>query len=143
MTDSKKDSTKKKMGRPPKQINFSTFEALCKIHCSQAEICDILKVTDKTLTNALKAHYGLAFSEAYKKFSAEGKMSLRRIQFDLAKKSTGMAIWLGKQWLGQRDEPALTELEVWKDLDLVKQMAQLLKENEELKEKLNAQSEAT
>ena len=30
-------------------------------------------------------------------------MSLRRYQFQLAQKNTAMAIWLGKQYLGQRD----------------------------------------
>ena len=31
------------------------------------------------------------------------KFSLRRIQFNLAQKSAGMAIWLGKQYLGQKE----------------------------------------
>ena len=30
-------------------------------------------------------------------------MSLRRIQYKLAEKNTSMAIFLGKQYLGQRD----------------------------------------
>lgn len=32
-------------------------------------------------------------------------MSLRRLQFKHAEKSASMAIWLGKQYLGQRDTP--------------------------------------
>lgn len=41
----------------------------------------------------------------FKKKSAGGKMSLRRYQFELAKKNASMAIWLGKQYLGQSDNP--------------------------------------
>ena len=32
-------------------------------------------------------------------------MSLRRMQFELAKSSATMAIWLGKQMLSQKDHP--------------------------------------
>ena len=39
----------------------------------------------------------------YKKGQDNGKRSLRRIQFKLAEKNPTMAIWLGKQYLGQRD----------------------------------------
>lgn len=33
------------------------------------------------------------------------KIQLRKNQLDLSKKSAAMAIWLGKQYLGQRDQP--------------------------------------
>lgn len=35
--------------------------------------------------------------------SVGGKISLRRWQFKMAEHSVPMAIWLGKQYLGQRD----------------------------------------
>ena len=37
-----------------------------------------------------------------------GKISLRRKQWQLAEKSASMAIWLGKQYLGQRDNVDVT-----------------------------------
>ena len=43
------------------------------------------------------------FAETFKVYSVDGKISLRRFQFRQAEKSYAMAIWLGKQWLGQRD----------------------------------------
>ena len=52
-----------------------------------------------------KRTYELTFAEAYKKYSAKGKVSLRRAQFKLAEKNASMAIFLGKQYLGQRDFP--------------------------------------
>ena len=37
-----------------------------------------------------------------------GKISLRRKQWQLAEKSASMAIWLGKQYLNQRDNVDVT-----------------------------------
>ena len=94
---------KNKGGRPKKEISQQQFEAMCGIQCTQAEICDVLDITDKPLNNWCKETYGCGFSEIYKKKSASGKMSLRRHQFELAKKYPAMAIFLGKNYLGQRD----------------------------------------
>lgn len=44
-----------------------------------------------------------------------GKISLRRAQFKLAKKSANMAIWLGKQWLGQQDKVKVISEEIEDD----------------------------
>ena len=38
-----------------------------------------------------------------KKYSAKGRTSLRRYQFKLAEKNAAMAIFLGKNYLGQKD----------------------------------------
>ena len=37
-------------GRPPKEIDKEQFEKLCEIQCTRDEICEVLDVTDKTLT---------------------------------------------------------------------------------------------
>ena len=92
-----------KTGRPKKEFNKETFEGLCEIMCTESEICNVLRTTDKTLSAWCKRTYGQSFSEIYKKLADVGRKSLRRYQFDLAKKSPAMAIFLGKQYLGQRD----------------------------------------
>lgn len=92
------------MARPKKEIDKKQFESMCFLQCTQSEICSVLDVTDKTLTKWCMETYNLSYSEAYKKKSDGGKMSLRRYQLDLAKKNTAMAIWLGKQYLGQVDK---------------------------------------
>ena len=81
------------------------FEKLCYMLCTEAEICSFFDVTDKTLSGWCKRVYGCGFSDAYKKYSAGGYISIRRNQLELSKKSAAMAIWLGKQYLGQRDTP--------------------------------------
>lgn len=103
-------------GRPRRNFDPKLFESLCGIMCTQQEICNVLDTTDKTLSAWCKREYGTSYSEAYKKFSDKGKMSLRRNQFALSKKSPAMAIFLGKQYLGQKDvvendEEALKKLD--------------------------------
>ena len=44
------------------------------------------------------------FSEVFKEKRGLGKISLRRNQWRLAEKNATMAIWLGKQYLGQKDQ---------------------------------------
>jgi hypothetical protein len=91
------------MARPKKQIDKKTFEGLCGIQCTQEEICSVLDVSTDTLDRWCQREYGCHFSEVFKNKRNVGKMSLRRTQFRLAEKSSGMAIWLGKQYLDQVD----------------------------------------
>lgn len=93
------------MARPEKEIDKKTFEGLCNLQCTEEEICGFLNVTDKTLVKWCKKTYGLGFSDTFKKYSQGGKVSLRRSQFRMAETNSTMAIWLGKQYLGQRDNP--------------------------------------
>lgn len=92
-----------KMGRPKLTIDSKQFEAMCGIQCTKEEICNVLNASDSTLSRWCKAEYGLTFEEIYKKKADVGKMSLRRLQFKLAQKNSSMAIFLGKQYLGQKD----------------------------------------
>lgn len=85
------------------RIEKSKFEAMCGIMCTKEEIADIFDVDADTLNEWCKQTYGDTFSVIYKKKTSNGKMSLRRMQFKQAEKNSAMAIWLGKQWLGQRD----------------------------------------
>ena len=84
-------------GRPKKQIDYVTVEKLAKIQCTQEEIASFLGISSRTLLRDEK------FKELFAKGRENGKMSLRRIQWKHAEKSVPMAIWLGKQYLGQRD----------------------------------------
>ena len=90
-------------------LDHKLFESLCEIMCTQNEIAAIMKVDDETLNHLVKRHYGIPYKEAYAHFAAGGKMSLRRSQFKMSEDVPSMAIWLGKQWLGQKDNPQLEE----------------------------------
>lgn len=95
----------KTKGRPRLKLNatgIKVIEALASVQCTHEEIAACLGTTKDTLYSE---HNEEAFSTAYKKGSEHGKMSLRRMQFELAKSSATMAIWLGKQMLAQKDHP--------------------------------------
>lgn len=93
----------KKMGRPKKEISKDTFEKLCGIQCTLVEIAGMFDCCEDTIESWCKKTYKQTFSEVYKTYSAPGKISLRRAQFRLAERSAAMAIWLGKQYLDQKD----------------------------------------
>lgn len=92
------------MGRRPKEIDQKQFENLCGLQCTYDEICSWFDVTDKTLNSWCKRTYGKNFSEVFREKRGRGKISLRRTQWELAKKNASMAIFLGKQYLGQSDQ---------------------------------------
>lgn len=96
-------------GRPRLTINWDSFEEMCSIQCTAGEIASCLRISVDTLTRHVEKHYGTKFAETYKKYTEGGKASLRRMQFKLAKTQVGMAIWLGKQYLNQRDNVSLTQ----------------------------------
>ena len=94
-----------KRGRPLKEIDKKQFENLCVLQCTLEEICGFFEVSDKTLENWCKRTYdGMNFSEIFAQKRSKGKISLRRYQFQMAAKNPTMAIWLGKQWLGQAEQ---------------------------------------
>lgn len=88
---------KRKVGRPKFQIDYETVEKLAHIQCTKTEIANFLGCSVDTLDRDAN------FEVYYKKGLDGGKMSLRRMQFKLAEKNSAMAIFLGKQYLGQRD----------------------------------------
>lgn len=91
------------MARPHKEIDQKNFENLCGLQCTKEEICSFFSVTDKTLENWCKRTYKAGFSDVFRVKRGTGRISLRRSQFRLAEKNAAMAIWLGKQYLGQRE----------------------------------------
>lgn len=98
-----------KMGRPKIDIKKDVFERLCSIMCTEEEIAGVFQCSIDTICNWCKENYnGQTFSEVYKMLSASGKVSLRRYQFKMAEHNPSMAIWLGKQYLGQTDKQEVT-----------------------------------
>ncbi len=115
-------------GRKRIEIDERLFKKLCGIFCTKEEIAGIFECSEDTIERWCKRTYGLKFAEVYKRESAKGKMSLRRNQFKLAEKSAAMAIFLGKNYLGQTDrfEQIVTEVE-----DLTP-LAEMLRDEQEV-----------
>ena len=94
---------RQKGGRPTAEFNRRTFEELCKIQCTKQEIANVMGISQQTVWRRCQEIYGATFEEVYARFADVGLVSLRRSQFALAKKSASMAIFLGKNYLGQSD----------------------------------------
>lgn len=84
-------------GRPKFQIDYEAVKKLASIMCTEKEIATFLGCDERTLQRDEQ------FCRIFKEGKETGKMSLRRMQFKLAEKSYAMAIFLGKQYLGQKD----------------------------------------
>lgn len=88
----------KVMGRSLTKIDGEQVEKLAMLGCRVDEIAVVLGGSETTLWRR--------FGSLIKRGHANQKMSLRKLQFDAAKKGNpALLIWLGKQYLGQKDSP--------------------------------------
>jgi len=134
----------KPTGRPLIDIDWKIFEELCHIQCTQSEIASFLKIHHETLIRRVEDNYKEPFASVYKKYSEGGKSSLRRNQFRMSETNSAMAIWLGKQWLGQKDHEEKTASPIQESIDMKNafyasqyEMQKLKKELDDLKSKTN------
>ena len=96
------DGTQKRgRGRPRKELDVALAKRLAMIQCPPEEIAAVLDVSRATVYRRLQDDP--EFREALEEGYLQGKASLRRLQFQQARTSPAMAIFLGKNLLGQRD----------------------------------------
>lgn len=108
-------------GRPPKEYDQKTFVDLIGLGCTQEEICWFFRddtgkpANIDTLSRWCKRTFGQNFKEYYKSNGGiKLKIAVRKNQLKLSAKSAAMAIWLGKQYLGQKDAPDTDDPEALK-----------------------------
>jgi hypothetical protein len=88
-------------GRKTIPIDLVELEKLCSIHCTDEELAHIFGVSVRTIEKRRK---NPEFAQVMNRGQAKGCISLRRQQMKLVEKGNApMTIWMGKQWLGQRD----------------------------------------
>ena len=95
---------KNKGGRPKIEIDVDQFEKLCELQCTIPEIANYFRCSEDTIERWCQSEFGQPFSEVFRIKRGGGLMSLRRRQWNLAETNTAMAIFLGKQYLGQSDK---------------------------------------
>jgi len=97
--------SKMPVGRPSVKIDWKQIDRLCHIQCTGPEIAAILGLDRSTLEKRCKKDKRVNLSAYIKEKSYGGRMSLRRWQFETAKKGNpALLIWLGKQYLDQKDK---------------------------------------
>lgn len=86
-----------KRGRKKIEIDKKEVEKLAGLGCTVEEIAEFLGVSKRTLERN--------FVAAINKGREHVKISLKKKQFDVAMKgNVSMLIWLGKNYLGQKDK---------------------------------------
>ncbi len=114
-------------GPPLKEIDYQKLEVMCSFLCTGEECASVLGIDYDTLNRALARDGHGGFTDFLKKHAGKAKMSLRRAQFRAAieDKNIAMQIWLGKQYLGQREPEKETP-----DEDVVDILRKLLTEKQ-------------
>lgn len=88
---------KNKGGRPKSKIDPEAVERLAAVGCSGEEIATTLGCSRETLY--------ARFSDSLEKGHTHQRVSLRQKQYQLALEGDRtMLVWLGKQYLGQKDK---------------------------------------
>jgi hypothetical protein len=123
-TNKLKQNKKHAGGRPRLVIDYDMVERLASIKCTVSEIAYAIGVSESHLNHSQQ------FLQVYKKEFEGASQSLRRLQWDKAQGREGvlvtdnkgkamwkilpiipdttMQIWLGKQYLGQKDKQEVT-----------------------------------
>ena len=119
---------KKKVGRPKADINLAELKKLCRLNCTMPEIASFFGIPLRTLEDRFTNDNEVR--KAIENGRNEGKLSLRRKQYQIMDETNNptMAIWLGKQLLGQRDKhDVITEdkasSKLTEALDIIQDMA--------------------
>ena len=87
-------------GRPPVEINIEQLKSLCKLHCTGEEIAGFFEIDYDTLVVKIKELDFNSFSECFNRFSAHGKINLRRKQYEVALAGNPIMLCkLGDKWL--------------------------------------------
>ncbi len=104
MTKSRKNKPLNKVGRPPLEIDLEELEKLGGLQCTKEDAAAWFGCSLNTIKRRLRED---VYREVWERGLGKGRVSLRRKQMDLAEKNATMAIFLGKQILGQRDVAAV------------------------------------
>ena len=128
------------MGRKLREFDQTIFEGLCHIQCTVNEIESVFHTDQRILDKWCVRTYEQTFKEVYETYRQNGRASLRRHQYNLSKTNPAMAIWLGKQWLGQKDAPQ--EIEQFNGkLSLLLDAIMTLKSREMITEKIDTKEQ--
>lgn len=123
-------TAKSKTGPKPFALDdekISRMNELFSAGCTISEIAGYFGVSADTFSDKLKQRFGMLPTEYKKTYFYRGDAAIRESQYLLGveEKDRGMLIWLGKNRLGQSDNPKLDEKfsgDVAKYLDHLKEL---------------------
>ena len=98
-------SAKRKAGRPEAVIDWTKVGRYLQAQCLTTGIAGVLGISTDTLYLRCMKDLNMDYTAFSEQKKAEGKELLRMKQFELAMMgNVPMAIWLGKNLLGQKDQ---------------------------------------
>jgi hypothetical protein len=107
-----------KAGRPYKPIDWKRVDELLEAGCTGGEIAPHFNMHHDTFYERVQTDHGVTFTEYADKKRQKGGSLIREKQYKKALKGdNSMLIWLGKNRLGQKDNPDVVQ---FKDEDVQK-----------------------
>jgi len=94
------------MSRPKKEIDWKKVDVMLEAHCNGTEVAAQFDMHPETFYDRVRAEFNIGFTEYMQQKRCKGKSNLRAKQYQQA--MTGcktLLIWLGRNWLAQREEP--------------------------------------
>lgn len=129
-----------------REFTVEALRELCRLQVTHREIAAYFGVSLPVVEERLSDP---EFKAAYDAGQSDGHMSLRRAQHEAALKGDRvMLIWLGKQWLGQREPESTSVVEHKRSFEDMssqareKRLAELLENREERKAERKAAAKA-
>lgn len=114
------------------KIDWEKVGRLLEFHCSGVEIAGQLGINENTLYNHCKIDLDKDFVAFKAEKRASGKALLRIKQFEAAlkDKNVTMQIWLGKQFLEQKDKSEVEQTikREYTDIEIDEQIKKLTRE---------------
>lgn len=119
--------------RPEKPIDWSIVDKLLQAHTPGTEIAASFDMHPKTFYRRVEEEFEITFTEYCAQKRSKGKNNLRLAQLKNALEgNTSMQVWLGKNWLNQKDDPK-EEKEFDGNLSVLLNLLQQIKKPEEFK----------
>lgn len=101
------DKNKRNLGgRPKRYINWREAEKMFEAHATAQEVAAFFNIGRQTLYDRCQSDNKISLEMFSYRARAKGNLAVRLKQYAKAKKGHfSSLIWLGKQWLDQRENP--------------------------------------
>ena len=101
------------MARPIKEIDWDKLARICQYPMKNEDIAAILDLSVDTIFRAIKKKYKISFAEYKDQKQSNLRFTLLSKQIEVAKSgNVTMLIWLGKQYLDQKDKKEISAEDV-------------------------------
>lgn len=117
-------------GRPEKPIDWKRVDELLEAGCSGTEIAPHFDLGYDRFYDRVQQQYGMSFTQYSQKIRQKGDACLREKQYKKALKGDNtLLIWLGKNRLGQKENPDTMQF-TQQDLEKFNAIMQLISQQQ-------------